>query len=402
MIELMGASVSGDMNKTTTHVIAASLAGRKVESAFSWGITVTNHIWLTECFARWHYVDTSLVPGSAFFSHGVDHLSHLGDRFLTREGIEQYHLLASVTQQRDQVMQDFDAQLKQAEGRRQALEKQRRPMEVDDDRAETAKGSNASSQSSEPAGKSSPKKSQHSSSPSKKITKSPKKRIQSDSSTDEEITIQAINSPVHSDASKKRKLDSRSQHTNGEGSQKKKSNIREDSTSVSSEDDLAIKDNRRPKATEKRASSKGRAQSISSDTITATTATADQTFIGTENGGRSRRKAADLADKRVHKAAEDILAHEREKKRKRPSDLPEIVAHEAEARSSSPALNKKQSRKPKRSNLDLDLSASELDKATSTEEEIEIKGFGAPPKKPKTKSGRQPSTLREQSDAGDV
>lgn len=73
LVELMGGTVTGEMNRRTKYVVAARREGKKVESAIRWEVPVLNHKWLSECCIRWTLVDpTNFEPGRSFLP-GVDY-----------------------------------------------------------------------------------------------------------------------------------------------------------------------------------------------------------------------------------------------------------------------------------------------------------------------------------------
>ncbi|EJD53515.1 hypothetical protein AURDEDRAFT_156754 [Auricularia subglabra TFB-10046 SS5] len=54
LVEVTGANFTATLSASNTHVIAASLSGKKTDKARAWGgIAIVNHIWLEDCFLRW-------------------------------------------------------------------------------------------------------------------------------------------------------------------------------------------------------------------------------------------------------------------------------------------------------------------------------------------------------------
>lgn len=56
LVEVTGANFTATLSASNTHVIAASLSGKKTDKARAWGIAIVNHIWLEDCFLRWKFL----------------------------------------------------------------------------------------------------------------------------------------------------------------------------------------------------------------------------------------------------------------------------------------------------------------------------------------------------------
>ncbi|KAF8318023.1 hypothetical protein DL93DRAFT_2226134 [Clavulina sp. PMI_390] len=79
LLAILGAEPSPSMGRDTYVVIAATLEGKKAETAEKWGIPIVNHLWLEECFQQWQYINPASETGRfVSFPRGVNYANILG------------------------------------------------------------------------------------------------------------------------------------------------------------------------------------------------------------------------------------------------------------------------------------------------------------------------------------
>ncbi|KAF5370744.1 hypothetical protein D9758_001946 [Tetrapyrgos nigripes] len=80
IIETMGAKFTPSMSKRNKALIAAHNDGQKAQQAVAWYIPVVNHLWLEDCFIKWHFIEPSSQAKYTDLNVVSDFSVYLGNR----------------------------------------------------------------------------------------------------------------------------------------------------------------------------------------------------------------------------------------------------------------------------------------------------------------------------------
>ncbi|GAA6003002.1 hypothetical protein JCM10207_001937 [Rhodosporidiobolus poonsookiae] len=143
LIETLGGTFTGTMDKATAFVVSASEFGNKVSYARQWSLPLVTHLWLEACLQTWSLLPPSLHPSytlsgsssslaGASETHFTSVVGAAGGAAWTRETIEAWAAREEVRAAREDALRKVEELEEEAERQRESTG----GMEVDSEAAE--------------------------------------------------------------------------------------------------------------------------------------------------------------------------------------------------------------------------------------------------------------------------